>query len=512
MTLSDSAAENYCFVGSGGTSVQEITITGTNGYIAQKKLTIGSSSAAPKYYDGTVTVDSYGAALEGFVEDENNRPKLGTDYTITAAFESADAGVGKTVTITVTLAGTEKAANYYFEVDGSASRTIQAETTADIYRLPLETMPTVKESVVKLTQDVKVRSGSYPLSGNVNVVLSENSNLNLNLSRELRFTLGTLPDKVTAQIDEEGMLSYTISNGKAGEKFAIPVTVNMPNFAHNDEQGDGTAAVALYAQNELDGQTPKSDSDAGTITLSFTVEVELTGRSGGSSNGSTSGDDIEEGVVTPPVLIKDDHFAYMQGDDNGNFRPDANLTRAEAATIFYNLLVDKSMGSSKTDFTDVKGNEWYATAVETLASRGILGGYEDGSFRPSNNITRAEFAAIASRFDDLSTGTVTFKDVTPDHWAYNYIVSAATKGWITGYEDNTFRPENNITRAEVVTLVNRVLDRVPDKDYIDKNIDDIKVLKDVTKAHWAYYNIIEATNGHDYTKDSKGNETWKKLK
>ena len=120
-------------------------------------------------------------------------------------------------------------------------------------------------------------------------------------------------------------------------------------------------------------------------------------------------------------------------------------------------------------------------------------------------------AAIVSRFDDLISGTAEFTDVSSDHWAYKYIESDAAKGWITGYEDGTFRPEAYITRAEAVTLIDRALERVPDKSFIDNNIGDIKVFKDVKKEHWAYSWIIEATNGHDCSKDDINNEIWKNV-
>lgn len=212
-----------------------------------------------------------------------------------------------------------------------------------------------------------------------------------------------------------------------------------------------------------------------------------------------------------PSLETEDHFAYMQGDTLGNFNPDLNMKRSEAAQVFYNLLVDKNVDTSGVSFIDVDSRAWYAQAVKVLAALGIINGYEDETFRPESNVTRAEFAALASRFDKLSTGTVSFVDVSETHWAYKFIVSAATKGWITGYEDKTFRPDNNITRAEVVTLINRVLGRTADKDFISKNLNDIKLFPDVLNTHWAYYDIIEATNGHDYTKGA-GGETWQNLK
>ena len=250
-------------------------------------------------------------------------------------------------------------------------------------------------------------------------------------------------------------------------------------------------------------------TDAGNYSITAgSVDAALkayTAPSGGGGGGGGA-------IIVPPTPAASGHAAYMQGDDLGYFRPDANMTRAEAATVFYNILTDKSMGEEPAVFTDVNSGDWYAKAVTTLASKGILGGYEDGSFQPSKSITRAEFVTIASRLKGMSNGSASFSDVPSTHWAYDYITSAASKGWITGYPDGTFKPEANIVRAEVVTLVNRVLERVPDKKFIDKNIDDIKVLKDVKKAHWAYYYMIEATNGHDYSRDSKGNETWERLK
>ncbi len=344
-------------------------------------------------------------------------------------------------------------------------------------------------------------------------------------------------DQVTGTANEDGynaVSGLTLYNGsvasgstasegsfvKSGEKVVKPVNVGDIDFIVIDKNGNQAAIGTMTADAAKVGEYTTAFSPAlgngkytillnptGEYALQPTVKDFTVGGSDPVTPGGGGG-----GTVVPPTLIKDDHFAYMQGDGFGYFKPDSNLTRAEAATIFYNLLTDKSMGDMTTSFSDVSGSAWYATAVNTLASLGIIDGYKDGTFKPEANVTRAEFAAIASRFDDLSSGTASFTDVPSSHWAYSYIVSAATKGWITGYEDGTFKPEANIVRAEVVTLVNRVLERVPDKKFIDKNIDDIKVLKDVKKAHWAYYYMIEATNGHDYSKDSKGNETWERLK
>ncbi|MDR1132506.1 MAG: S-layer homology domain-containing protein, partial [Oscillospiraceae bacterium] len=217
------------------------------------------------------------------------------------------------------------------------------------------------------------------------------------------------------------------------------------------------------------------------------------------------------GGVTPPPdkpeLIKDDHFAYMRGS-NGGFNPDGQLTRAEAAQVFYNLLVDKQVSYDASRFTDVDTGAWFARSIGVLSQLGIITGYSDGTFRPDAKITRAEFATLAARFDKLSERTVTFPDVPAGHWAYEVVCSAATKGWITGYSDGSFRPDNNMTRAEMVVMVNRVLGRDADKAYIDANVARLITFSDVPASHWAYYAIMEATNSHDYVIDA-GKETWK---
>ena len=162
------------------------------------------------------------------------------------------------------------------------------------------------------------------------------------------------------------------------------------------------------------------------------------------------------------------------------------------------------------NFTDVH-NSWASTEISTLTNAGILKGYTDGSFRPDAAITRAEFAAIAARFDKLSGGIKTFSDVPTDHWAYAAITSAAEKGWVNGYSDGTFRPDNAITRAEVVKITNAVLMRTCDKDYVADNLSKLISYNDLTSAYWAYYDVLEASNAHDY-KVVNDAEIWINLK
>jgi hypothetical protein len=217
-----------------------------------------------------------------------------------------------------------------------------------------------------------------------------------------------------------------------------------------------------------------------------------------------------------PALVKDDHFAYMQGYPGGNFNPEGNMSRTEAVVMFSRLLAE-SMSLDKDyredHYPDVQKNAWYANQVSYMHRLGVLKDYaRDGNFRPEEPVTRAEFAVLAAQFDKLSlTGTNSFTDVADDHWAVKYITSAASKGWINGYPDKTFKPEAPITRAEVVTLVNRMLERSADKSYLSANAKTLtRSYGDVTSKHWAYLEIMEASIGHDFQREGDG-EIWTKM-
>ena len=209
------------------------------------------------------------------------------------------------------------------------------------------------------------------------------------------------------------------------------------------------------------------------------------------------------------MLESENHIAYMGGYGNGMFGPNDQMTRAQVAQMFYNLLKDKNIAIT-VNFSDVQGSDWYATAVNTLASLGIIRGVGDGVFDPNRSITRAEFATIALRFaDKTADGTNPFTDVASNDWYYFAVLNAVGFGWITGYSDGTFRPNASITRAEVATIVNRMLDRNADHDFVNGNATAFFV--DVPSNHWAYYNIMEATTPHTHTVDRNGNESWGKL-
>jgi len=227
---------------------------------------------------------------------------------------------------------------------------------------------------------------------------------------------------------------------------------------------------------------------------------------------------------TPTVEIPDDdalglnttdHFAYIVGYGNGEVRPQNNITRAEVATIFFRLLTDdvRDENLTKTNrYSDVAATSWYNTAVSTLSSMGIITGYPDGTFRPNAAITRAEFAAIAARFDNDGDKTAAkFSDIAT-HWAKDEISIAYNNGWITGYPDGTFGPQRDITRAETMTLVNRVLNRQPETE--DNLLPNMTVWTDnANPKAWYYLAVQEATNSHYYEfKTNSQYEKWTELR
>lgn len=235
---------------------------------------------------------------------------------------------------------------------------------------------------------------------------------------------------------------------------------------------------------------------------------------GGSGGGHhNSGGTQEKPDETPPTTLNDtDHYAYIVGYEDGTIRPNGHITRAEAATVFFRLLTDKARDANLTDrspYPDVSAGAWYNKAVATLSRMGILSGYEDGSFRPNATVTRAEFAAMAARFDTEAKPVDTpFTDLT-GCWAADEIAKAYGKGWVNGYGDNTFRPNGPITRAEAVTLINRVLRRLPetDKDLLP----DERTWPDNPETFWGYLALQEASNSHLYDRKSDGYETQTKI-
>jgi hypothetical protein len=194
------------------------------------------------------------------------------------------------------------------------------------------------------------------------------------------------------------------------------------------------------------------------------------------------------------LLNTEEHVAYMSGYNTGLFLPNKSVTRAEAVTMFYKLLLTTDW--EKKSFPDVPADQWYAEAVETMAGLGVVSGYENGTFGPNKKITRAEFVTIAMAFSTLENGKSTFSDVPDSFWAAPYIYSASQQGWVSGYEDGTFGPNKNITRAEAVSIINKMLGRTADPNV--KELTDVKNYYDLFPTHWAYAAIVEASTPHTY--------------
>ncbi len=225
------------------------------------------------------------------------------------------------------------------------------------------------------------------------------------------------------------------------------------------------------------------------------------------------GSSVVSKVDVPDKLNGDEHFAYVIGYPEGDVRPQNNITRAEAVTILFRLLKDDVRNANVTDvnvFTDVNEGDWYNKAVSTLAALEIVNGRTETEFMPNEYITRAEFATIFARFSEFSyTVDDEFKDIA-GHWAEEYINEAAAYGWIAGYEDNTFRPDNRITRAEAMTLINRVLKRNPENT--NDLLEGMSVWTDnADTSAWYYIAVQEATNSHEYIKKNDSYEAWTKL-
>lgn len=227
---------------------------------------------------------------------------------------------------------------------------------------------------------------------------------------------------------------------------------------------------------------------------------------------SSSGDTVKVG----PQLNRDDHVAYIMGYPDGTVQPEGEITRAEACTIFFRLLTDSSRDyyfARTNDYSDVNRGDWFNNAISTLSNAGIVTGYNDGTFRPNQPITRGEMAKIIANFANLNKGTKSFTDLS-GHWSKTYVELAAGNGWIAGYPDGSFRPDQKITRAETVTMINRVLERVPAKELRLLSRSIMLTFPDNNPGDWYYIAIQEASNSHEYQRsvyETTGDEMWTKL-
>jgi hypothetical protein len=303
------------------------------------------------------------------------------------------------------------------------------------------------------------------------------------------FSLSTASQALTA----DAALKSALAGGRDENGFPYDADKLTPDAAQLKAINDAMASATNGTKMPLTFTTP-----AGTAV---TVNVTLT-------RAETPG-----GGSAAPEFFTSDHIAYLYGFPDDTIRPGADMTRAQAAVVIYRLLSDETRAANKTTvcaYPDVTDGSWYETAVATLSGMGIIRGFPDGTFKPDASITRAQFAAMFARFDSSSySGADKFSDIS-GHWAANLIDRAAVKGWVEGFPDGTFRPDENITRAQAATLINRVLVRLPESvsDLVTK---DMKSFADNSNADaWYYLALQEAINTHTYTlKNDKTHETWK---
>jgi hypothetical protein len=373
-----------------------------------------------------------------------------------------------------------------------------------------------------VTQEIRVQVKNAG-SNTVKLYLKAESQNDDDNDNDYETLIGTEDSKtgVTLSVKFEGTdyaekLTYTGSITKLTESAAdSDEGVYLGAFTGSDSEKDidVTLAIPIDAGNKL--QDLKAQ-------LGWVVVAEIIpAKSSHNSIGGNSGDnltDIADDDVPLSGLNDVDHFGYMIGSSDGNFYPNRQITRGEVATIFFRLMTDdvrSSSWSTSNAYSDVPSNMWCNNAISTLSSYGVLTGYPDGTFRPNEPITRAEFSAIALRFYTVHySGEDKFSDIA-NHWARNEINGAAAAGLLEGYPDGTFRPDVNILRAEAAAIMNRVLQRSPDKDHMIAGM--ITWPDNMDTSAWYYSDVQEATNSHDYDyyTDNSGSEneyeTWTAL-
>lgn len=305
----------------------------------------------------------------------------------------------------------------------------------------------------------------------------------------------------TVEIDHAGHYYFVLSEEKGARAGVTYDETTYTLYVTVEEQAGSLVITNVYFYDSNDGEYDASQK----ITFHNTID---TGR-----------DDYIP-IIIPTIINKDtgmlnktDHFAYVIGYPDGTVHPNGQITRAEVATIFFRLLRDEVRDGAFTTsntYSDVAYGKWYNNPISTMSALGIITGYPDGTFKPNKPITRAEFAAIAARFDETQSGkSATFSDVI-GHWAAKEIGIAYYNDWIKGYPDGTFKPDQNITRAEAMTLINRVLERKPESP-ADLLTNMNKWTDNMDTSKWYYLDVQEATNSHGYTRKTFNYELWRQM-
>ena len=410
---------------------------------------------------------------------------------------------------------------------------------------PAETVTTTYKIVVNDTQGIIGNAFVKIEDGKVYVTLPDGKTLTT--SNQTTVTVLDKEDKpvkdVSVTVTDSNKATATRTTDANG-KITVPVKTSSGGGGGSRSGGGGGGSVSVNTTNikitdkdgkNVTGFTKSSDTNGNvtitlpngkTITDKDYYTIIVTNGSGAAkpditvtlkdkSNNSASGITDKNGVV---ILPAEEHKTYIFGYDDGTFRPENDMTRAEAAAIFARLVSDKKGEkiSGNATFADVSSKDWFAKEVGYLEKYNIIKGYEDNTFRPNDAVTRAEFVTMAVRYYSLFSEvkkagyTVNYTDLNSSYCAYGDIAYAKNIGWLNGYADGTFKGDNNITRAEVVTVVNRATGRNADESYINRNLSVLNKFTDLkNNSHWAYYDIEEAANTHKAVNSSDG-EVWSK--
>lgn len=467
-----------------GPGAAKVTITGTGNYTGTTtKDFVIKSEGAPEpseRFDLAVTPSqwTWGDDLKDLALSvtfgTGNELDLGTEYTLEVNGQTFNGTTGKTKDDALAYIKSLKPGEYTITATGVGAYNGSTDT---------ETV-----TIQKIQPEVTVTATPNSLSGGGKV------------------TLTLKGEKLPAFAEGQDLSSLLTASAK-DEK-------NAPDLSELEWETDEQTGVMTA---EL---TLPNTSETYTFTLTFTgneyyeaataseqvvvAQQIISGGGGGPVEDQPANPD-DTGVSD--WLNTKEHLAYLAGYPGGIFGPDQNMTRAEAAQMFYNLLLEKDVEIT-VEFEDVPADAWYAKPVNTLASLGILSGVGNGRFDPDRSITRAEFTVIAMKFANTSGGGVNiFSDVNEDDWFYSAVVDSTQYGWINGYPDGTFRPEATISRAEVTVIVNHMLGRAADRPYVIAHEKELNTFGDVNRGHWGYFHIAEATNAHEYHTED-GTESW----
>lgn len=398
-----------------------------------------------------------------------NELDLGTEYTLEVNGQTFDGTTGKTKDDVLTYIKGLKPDEYTITATGVGAYNGSTDT---------ETV-----TIQKIQPEVTVTATPNSLSGGGKVTLTLKGE-KLPDGTDLKNLL-----KVTAKNDSDVTLEDL--HIQWPEDGSLTAELTLPNTSET------YTFTLTFTGNEY--------YEAATASEQVVVAQQIISGGGGGPVEDQPADPDDTGVSD--WLNTKDHLAYLAGYPGGTFGPDQNMTRAEAAQMFYNLLLEKDVEIT-VEFEDVPADAWYAKPVNTLASLGILSGVGNGRFDPERSITRAEFTVIAMKFANTSGGGVNiFSDVNEDDWFYSAVVDSTQYGWINGYPDGTFRPEATISRAEVTVIVNHMLGRAADRPYVIAHEEELNTFGDVNRGHWGYFHVAEATNAHEYHTED-GTESW----